>query len=210
MQSASVVLPDLDRLNVTELKALLRKQHAELLSQKAELLSHKTEIESLKLLILKLRRMQFGQKSEKRARQIEQLELWVEELEATNAQLSCVAEKKSKRSAAAPKAPRVFPEHLPRETRTIAPREDACPDCGGELKHLGEDVSETLELAPVRFRVIRTVRPKLACACCDTIVQAPAESRSCRFPGVAESQRPRGSSVSHAARLISSTCGANF
>jgi hypothetical protein len=170
MESASVALPDLDQLNVAELKVLLREKHA-------ELLSHKTEIESLKLQILKLRRMQFGQKSEKRARQIEQLELWVEELEATDAQLSCVVAKKSKRSDAAPKAPRVFPEHLPRETRTIAPREDACPDCGGELKPLGEDVCETLELEPVRFKVIRTVRPKLACACCDTIVQAPAQSR---------------------------------
>ena len=184
MESANVTLPDLDQLNVTELKTLLREQHAELLSKdeelllhKAELLSYKTEIASLRLLIFKLRRMQFGQKSEKRARQIEQLELWVEELEATDAQLSCGVEKKSKRPAAAPKTPRVFPEHLPRETRTIAPREDACPDCGGELKSLGEDISETLELEPIRFRVIRTVRPKLACACCDTIVQAPAQSR---------------------------------
>lgn len=170
MESASFVLPDLDKLNVEELKELLREQHV-------ELLSHKTEIASMKLLIHKLRRMQFGQKSEKRERHIEQLELWVEELEATDAQLSCVAEKKKKRSAPSPKAPRIFPENLPRETRTIAPREEACPDCGGNLKPLGEDVSETLELEPVRFTVIRTVRPKLACACCDTIVQAPAQSR---------------------------------
>jgi transposase len=184
MESAGVTLPHLDHLNVAELKALLREQHAELLSkdeellsQKAELLSYKTEVESMKLLILKLRRMQFGQKSEKRARQIEQLELWVEELEANDTQLSCVVAKKLKSSAPAPKTLRVFPEHLLRETHTIAPREDACPDCGGELKHLGEDVCETLELEPVRFKVIRTVRPKLACACCDTIVQEQAQSR---------------------------------
>jgi transposase len=177
MESANVALPDLDRMSIDELKILLRDKHTELLSKDEELRSFKTEIQTLKLQILKLRRMQFGQKSEKRARQIEQLELWVEELEATDAQLSCVAATKSKRSAAAPKTPRVFPEHLPRETRTIAPREDACPDCGSELKPLGEDVSETLELEPVRFKVIRTVRPKLACACCDTIVQAPAQSR---------------------------------
>src|SRR5260370_16830790 len=94
MESASVVLPDLDRLNVTELKALLREQHAELLSQKAELLSHKTEIESLKLLILKLRRMQFAQKSEKRARQIEQFELCVEALEPPHAHPSSLPETK--------------------------------------------------------------------------------------------------------------------
>jgi transposase len=34
-----------------------------------------------------------------------------------------------------------------------------------------------LELEPVRLKVIRYVRPKLACASCDTIVQAPAPTR---------------------------------
>ena len=45
------------------------------LSQQQELLSHRSEIEHLKLLIAKLRRMQFGRRSEKVERQIEQLEL---------------------------------------------------------------------------------------------------------------------------------------
>jgi len=38
-------------------------------------------------------------------------------------------------------------------------------------------VSEQLEFVPASFRVIRHVRPKLACGCCDAIVQAPAPSR---------------------------------
>jgi transposase len=173
MNSASVALPDLDQMSVAELKLLLHDQHA-------EILSYKTEIGILKLQILKLRRMQFGQKSEKRARQIEQLELLVEDLEETEAQITCAAaidEQKPARSAPAKKPRRAFPENLPRETRTISPREQECPDCGGALKFLGEDVCETLELEPIRFKVIRTVRPKMACACCDTIVQAQAESR---------------------------------
>jgi len=40
------------------------------------------EIEHLKLLLAKLLRMHFGRKSEKLARQIEQLELRLEELES--------------------------------------------------------------------------------------------------------------------------------
>lgn len=52
-----------------------------------------------------------------------------------------------------------------------------CPDCGGHLKPLGEDVSEVLDYVPASFRVIRHVWPKLACGRCDTIVQAPAASR---------------------------------
>jgi transposase len=51
------------------------------------------------------------------------------------------------------------------------------PACGGTLKQLGEDVAEQLEFVPASFRVIRHVRPKLACGCCDAIVQAPAPSR---------------------------------
>jgi transposase len=45
------------------------------------------------------------------------------------------------------------------------------------LKSLGEDVSEMLEYVPEHFKVIRQVRPKLACVRCDKIVQAEAPSR---------------------------------
>ena len=34
-----------------------------------------------------------------------------------------------------------------------------------------------LEYVPARFKVIRTVRPKLSCACCSRIVQEPAPNR---------------------------------
>jgi transposase len=74
-------------------------------------------------------------------------------------------------------ARRPLPAHLPREVRTYPPKQEACPDCGGELKHLGEDVSEMLEIESIRFKVIRQVRPKMACGGCDRIVQAEAPSR---------------------------------
>jgi transposase len=179
MDSANAELPDLDGLSIAELKALLQEQHAQLVATHAELLSHTLLIETLKLEILKLRRLQFGRRSEKRERQIEQLELWVEELEAADAQRACVLPERPVTTPAVrvPKPRREFPAHLQRETQTIAPCQEACPDCGGVLKHLGEDVSEMLELEPVRFKVIRHVRPKLACTNCDTIVQAPAPVR---------------------------------
>lgn len=179
MESVHDALPDLTGLSAAELRALVQQQHVELALTKAELLTHTLLIEQLKLEILKLRRLQFGHKSEKRERQIEQLELWVEELEAADAQLACALPEQQKPSSTprAPKSRREFPAHLPRETTTIAPRETQCPSCGDELKHLGEDVSETLELEPLRFKVIRHVRTKLACTGCDTIVQAPAPSK---------------------------------
>jgi len=193
MDSARAAIPDIDDLSNAELKELLWEQHAALSEQRAqlaakdeqlvtkdaELLSHRLMIEALKLEILKLRRLQFGHKSEKRERQIEQLELWVEELETADAQSAFIVAESSRspRVAGAPKPRRNFPSHLPRETQVIAPSESSCPDCGGALKHLGEDICEMLELEPVRFKVIRQVRPKLACAGCDTIVQAAAPAR---------------------------------
>ena len=179
MDSAGSALPDLDRLDVTELKRLLQEQHQQLLAKDAQLFSHTLLIERLKLEILRLRRLQYGRRSEKREQQIEQLELWVEELETSDAQRSNILAEcaPSMPAPGAGTARREFPTQLPRETQTIMPPQERCPNCSGALKHLGDDVCETLELEPVRFKVIRTVRPKLACASCDTIVQAPAPAR---------------------------------
>jgi len=178
--SARAALPDLDTLNHEALKALIVAQHAQILSKDEQLASRDEEIERLKLLIAKLRRMQFGRKSEKLDRQIEQLELRLDELEASRAQqlpASSVPMAATVVNRAAKRARQPLPAHLPRETRKVLPKQEACPDCGGRLKQLGEDVSETLEYVPEHFKVIRQVRPKLACACCDKIVQAEAASR---------------------------------
>ena len=167
-------LPDLDALDVQSLKALV-------LAKQAELDSRTTEIENLKLLILKLKRMHFGPRSEKHDRDIQQLELKLEDLEANEAAAeppplipATIALQQQ-----APHKPvrRPLPAELPRETETITPEQKACPDCGGTLRLLGEDVSEILEYVPARFKVIRTVRPKLSCAGCSQIVQASAPNR---------------------------------
>jgi transposase len=165
---------NLDSLDNNALKALV-------LAKQAELESRDAEIESLKLLILKLKRMHFGPRSERFDSDIEQLELRLEDLEANQA----AAEPLPVQPATAAlnlKAPgkptrRPLPAELPRETETIAPKQQACPDCGGSLRLLGEDVSEVLEYVPSRFKVIRTVRPKLSCACCSRILQEAAPSR---------------------------------
>jgi transposase len=180
MVAARHPLPDLEQLDPAALKTLILSQHEQLADKDAQLASRDMEIEHLKLLIAKLRRMQFGRKSEKLDRQIEQLELRLDELEASRAESAAASPAPA---AVAPvantatKSVRRLPEHLPRETRTILPKQQACPDCGGALKHLGEDISEMLEYVPASFKVIRQVRVKLACACCDTIVQAEAPSR---------------------------------
>jgi transposase len=167
-------LPDLDALDVQSLKALV-------LAKQAEVDSRTTEIENLKLLILKLKRMHFGPRSERRDHDIQQLELRLEDLEANQAAAEpppiVPATAALNQKAPVKPARRPLPAALPRETETIEPPQEACPDCGGTLRRLGEDVSETLEYVPARFKVIRTVRPKLSCAGCSQIVQAPAPNR---------------------------------
>ena len=161
---------------VRERDATIATQGDALLTMQAQLTTRGAEIEHLKLQIAKLRRMQFGRKSEKLEHQIEQLELQLEDLQADDAE----AEREMPAADSAPRkrAPRKpLPEHLPRDVKEYLPPSYACPACGGGLRQLGEDVAEQLEFTPASFRVVRHVRPKLACACCDTIVQAAAPSR---------------------------------
>jgi hypothetical protein len=113
--------------------------------------------------------------SEKTTREIDQLELQLEELEVRKAERDSatpLSEPPPKRSSRQP-----LPEHLLREVHVHMPAVDACAACGGELRKLGEDVSEILEYVPASFKVIRHVRPKLCCTKCDVILEAPAPSR---------------------------------
>ena len=167
--TAERVLPDLNTLDSDRLRALIVDLHG-------QLVSHDNEIENLKLLILKLQRMQFGRSSERLAQHIDQLELRLEELETNRASKPVSPMLEGLIPRLRP-ARRPLPAELPRETETLQPKANACPDCGGMLARLGDDVSETLELVPARFKVIRTVRPKLSCTRCDRIVQEPAPHR---------------------------------
>src|SRR6202008_3438461 len=145
-------LPDLNVLPAEELRALILAQHQQLVTKDEQLLSREREIEHLKLLLVKLHRMQFGRKSEKLQRQIEQLELRLGELESNRSTkepglLESTSLPASTTPIAAKPTRRALPEHLPRETRCHEPKETVCPQCQGELRKLGEAISEMLEYA---------------------------------------------------------------
>jgi len=189
-------LPDLDALDIEALKALILAQHEEKQGQleeldrqraaldqqqtqhQAELRERSEQIEHLRLVVEKLRRMLFGRKSEKLSIQIDQLELQLEEMEAIHAALASVPTRDTQPddNGATPSR-KPLPEHLPRQIVTHEPKQSCCPECGGDLRHFGEDVSEQLDYVPESFRVIRHVRPKFACSKCETVVEAPAPSR---------------------------------
>ena len=178
----AATLPDLNTLDREALQALLLAEHQGRMATHEQLLQRESEIETLKLLLSQLRRMQFGRKSEKLERQIEQLELRLEDLQLIRAveeapQTESGSAESSSPTTKVKPARRPLPAHLPRETQTHETKHSACPGCGGELRKLGEDVSEMLEYLPECFRVIRHVRPKLSCRRCERVVQVAAPSR---------------------------------
>ncbi len=67
-----------------------------------------------------------------------------------------------------------FPDYLPRE-RVVVAAPANCPCCGSsKLSKLGEDVTETLEVVPRKWKVIQTVRGGSPCRRCEAISQPPA------------------------------------
>jgi transposase len=132
------------------------------------------EIAKLRFQLARYRRAEFGRSSEQLAREAEQLELAIETLEADQAERLAaaspvVAAAIEAATEAQKPARRPLPEHLPREDVTH-PAPCTCPACGGALRRIGEDVTETLDYVPGRFKVIRHVRAKLSCRACDTVV----------------------------------------
>jgi transposase len=140
------------------------------------------EIEHLKLTIAKLQHDRFGASSERTSVLMDQLELQLGELVARRAEETAAAEiaaAQAPQTGARPErrmpARRPLSEHLPRE-RVVLPSPSACPCCGGRLRKLGEDVTETLERVPAQWKVVSHVREKWTCRACEAIAQPPAPS----------------------------------
>lgn len=184
MQGMAAPVPD----DIEALKAALASMRSERDEAQAEVAVVKAEraddqalIAYLKLLIAKYKREKFGVASERSSRLLDQMELQLEELEASATEDELAAEKAAARATTTVKAfarkkpsRQPFPEHLPRE-RVVLETPTACACCGGtRLSKLGEDVTETLEVIPRQWKVIQTVREKVSCRDCETIAQAPA------------------------------------
>src|SRR5881275_541008 len=119
-------------------------------------LTAQAEIARLKFQLARYRQAEFGRSSEKLARDTEQLELALEALETDQAERLATA---SPEAAAAIEtvteaqkpARRLLPQHLPREDRRH-PAPCTCPSCGGALRKIADEVSETLDYLPGRFK----------------------------------------------------------
>ena len=161
--------------DVEALKGIILERSAKLEVAEALLISKKLELEKLRFEIACLKRIKYGRSSEALDRELLQMQLSIEDLEASLAAKPLEVRPAPKQPAQKP-VRRPLPEQLPRE-QIVHQTPCSCPDCGGQLRALGEDVSEMLEYVPSRFKVIRHVRPKLSCGVCQKIVQSAAPSR---------------------------------
>jgi transposase len=182
MSNATTNLPD----DPAFLKAMIAALLADNAKMSAALQAHDQLIQTLRLRIAKLKKQVFGKSSEKIEREIEQLELALEDLliaaaegntapideadeAASVAPLADTAEKIMRRR------PRVS-DRAVRERRELDPG-SCCPECGGELRLVGEDASEILDMIAAQMKVIEVARLKKSCRCCEKMVQVPAPSR---------------------------------
>lgn len=153
---------------------------AEAANAQAMLSDSEALIAALELKIEKLRRELRGQRSERTARLLDQLELQLEELVMAASEDEAAAQVASAKASNGRSFTRQrpvrkpWPENIERERVVIDPP-TTCACCGGSrLSKLGEDITETLEEIPRRFKVIETVREKFSCRDCEVISQPPA------------------------------------
>ncbi|KEZ21171.1 Transposase [Sphingobium yanoikuyae] len=184
MLDAAANLPD----DPARLKAMVAQLQAENAKLTATLRAHDLMVQALRLRIARLKKQAFGKSSEKIEREIEQLQLALEDLLVTAAEQGVVANDEddpheapaatntdTSATARPSRRPRVLAD-TPRERRELDPG-STCPDCGGALRVVGEDVSEILEMITAKLKVIEIARPKKSCRCCEKMVQVPAPSR---------------------------------
>jgi len=169
MSNHAVNLPD----DPAILKTMIAALQAENAKISATLRVHDQLVQALRLRIAKLQKLAFGKSSEKIEREIEQLELALEDL------LVAVAEEDddlideglnepAPNKVSAPtlrRRPRVS-DATPRERRELDPGA-CCPDCGDDLRVVGEDVSELLDMIAAQMKVIQIARIKKSCRRCE-------------------------------------------
>ena len=172
--TANTVPEDISQLRAALAAEQLARREAEARASGAEAM-----VAHLKLLIAQLKHDRFGASSERGRKLLDQLELQLEELEAAATEDEAALGPDQEGLPSRPRAIRrrpvrgPLPAHLPRE-RMVVPGPTECPCCRGKLAKLGEDVTETLEVVPRRWKVVQTVRERFTCRACETITQPPA------------------------------------
>lgn len=166
-----------------EVKMFIEEQLREIQAKEYQIKERDSQIEILQEALRLARRLRFASHSEKLPSN--QSELFVEaevlfaklaeeKSDSEDASLGSVIEVPG-HTRARPKR-QALPEHLPREDVVIdlLPEEKICGKDGTTLKEIGAEVSEQLDYVPAKLKVIRTIRKKYACPCCEDVVKTAA------------------------------------
>lgn len=141
----------------------------------SELQFEKTRNEALNLEVARLKRWRFGSSSESLDSTTQAVLFDAIAADTLLEDLAAQEALKAKPSAPRAKAQAIrqaLPASLPRIDRHHEPLKTECA-CGQTLKRIGEEVSEQLDCVPAQFFVLRHIRGKYACACCQTIQATP-------------------------------------
>ena len=127
-------LPD----DIDELKRLLAEQETLNRALLEKVADREREIDKLQAQLDKLRRMNFGSRSEKISRRIAQMEADLTRLQKESDTLTGrVDDPAVQRPLRQTRTRKPFPDSLPRDEKRLLPVESCCPDCGGALSYLG-------------------------------------------------------------------------
>lgn len=162
-------------------RALIAEQAARIDTRERSLAHKDALIEQFTREIARLRRLQFAPTSERLDPAQRQLfdEAMAADIAAMEAQLEAVQAEDEDQAAAAQRRQRAragrkpLPEHLERVEVRHEPASCACPQCQGDLAHIGDQISEKLACKPLEFYVKRDVYPQYACKACEQVVAEP-------------------------------------
>ncbi len=125
------------------LKQRLAEQEALNRALLEKLADREREIDHLQAQLHKLRRMNFGSRSEKVSRLIVQMEADLKALQKENDTLTGrVDDPAVQRPLRQTRTRKPFPESLPRDEKRMLPAGSCCPECGGSLSYLGAGFNE--------------------------------------------------------------------
>ncbi len=174
-------LPD----DINQLKELVLSTSVHLKNKDKTIVKKQEEIDRLSEIIKLLKHKQFGKSSEKSS---DQAELFDEpEVESTEdgelntSGIEDLEPVQNKPASNVKKASGRKP--LPKELKRIvihhdAPLEERICDCGCQKKHIGDEVSEQLDIIPAVIQVIQHRRKKYACKACEgkiVVASLPAQ-----------------------------------
>ena len=161
------------QLEIDKLRKQIASLQQKILIKDDKIASQHEKIKSLSSILDQYKKHRFGSKSEAihpgQGTLFNEPEASIED-QKTNAEIQVSGYKKKKSRK------KTLSDSLPREKNVIdvSPEDKLC-SCGCEMKKVGEDLSEKVEVIPRQIKIVQNIRPKYSCPKCKgKFAQSPA------------------------------------